>query len=167
MNDTGYIPLVDTSRDELRERIGQARERFDQLVRTADPLARPPGSNWTVQKVVAHVLTVAHRYRGMAHGREYPHAANPRDSDVINQRELEAVIAPIPELADQLQTLAVEMDSFLMRSPTNLRRSRFLPAPSSTASPRKRIGWASCSCTDTTSPERSRALGSFPNATCC
>jgi uncharacterized damage-inducible protein DinB len=112
MNDTGYIPLVNTSRDELRERIGHARERFDRLARTADPLARPPGSNWTVQQVVAHVLTVAHRYRGMAHGREYPHADNPRDLDVINQRELEAVIGPIPELADQLQALAVEMDSF-------------------------------------------------------
>ncbi len=112
MNDTGYVPLVDTSRDELRECIGHARGRFDRLVRTVDPLARPPGLNWTVQQVVAHVLTVARRYQGMAHGREYPHAAHPRDLDVINQRELEAAIAPIPELADHLLALAAEMDSF-------------------------------------------------------
>ena len=112
MNDSGYIPLVDTSRDELRERIGQARERFDRLVRTADPLARPPGMKWTVQQVVAHVLTVARRYQGMAHGRDYPHAAYPRELDVINQTELEAAMAPIPELADQLRALAAEMDSY-------------------------------------------------------
>ena len=112
MNATGYVPLVDTSRDELRERIGQARERFDRLVRIADPLARPPGMKWTVQQIVAHVLTVARRYQGMAHGREYPHPANPRELDVINQRELEAAMAPIPELTDQLLTLAAEMDSF-------------------------------------------------------
>jgi hypothetical protein len=49
MNDTDYVALVDTNRDELRERIGQARERFDRLIRAADPLARPRGSHWTVQ----------------------------------------------------------------------------------------------------------------------
>jgi len=112
MNDSGYVPLVDTSRDELLERIGQVRERFDRLVRNADPLARPPGMKWTVHQIVAHVLTVARRYQGMAHGREYPHPANPRELDVINQRELEAAMAPIPQLAHQLLTLAAEMDSF-------------------------------------------------------
>jgi uncharacterized damage-inducible protein DinB len=112
MNDTGYVALVDTSRDELRERIAVARERFDRLVRIADPLARPPGHDWTVQQIVAHVLTIAHRYREHALGRGYRHAANPRDIAVLNQTELEAAMAPVPELADQIQALAREMDSF-------------------------------------------------------
>ena len=59
MNDTEYVALVDTDRDELRERIALARNRFDRLVRAADPLARPPGLDWTVQQVVAHVLTLS------------------------------------------------------------------------------------------------------------
>ena len=37
MNDTDYVALVDTSRDELRERIEHARERFDRLIRAAEP----------------------------------------------------------------------------------------------------------------------------------
>lgn len=112
MNDTGYIALVDTSRDELRERIAVARERFDRLVRTADPLTRPPGHDWTVQQIVAHVLTVGHRYQQFAHGREYRHAANARGIGALNETELEAAMAPVPELADQLQALAPEMDAF-------------------------------------------------------
>jgi uncharacterized protein (TIGR03083 family) len=112
VNDTESVAIVETSRDELRERIAVARERFDRLVRTADPLARPPGHEWTVQQIVAHVLTVGHRYRQVAHGGDYRHAAHPRDIAVLNQAELEAAMAPVPELADQLQALAPEMDSF-------------------------------------------------------
>src|SRR5215207_4929140 len=111
-NGTGYVPLVDTSRDELRERIALARRRFDQLVRSADPLARPPGHDWTVQQIVAHVLTLGHRYRQFGRGREYRRAADPPGIAVLNQAELEAAMAPIPELADQLQALAPELDSY-------------------------------------------------------
>ena len=111
MNDTEYVALVDTDRDELRERIALARNRFDRLVRAADPLARPPGLDWTVQQVVAHVLTLAHRYQHAARG-DYRPAAYPREVDVLNQTELEAVMAPVPELADQIQALAPELDSF-------------------------------------------------------
>jgi hypothetical protein len=50
MNETGFVPLVDTSRDELRERIALAHQRFDVLVRAADPVARPPGHDWTVSR---------------------------------------------------------------------------------------------------------------------
>jgi uncharacterized damage-inducible protein DinB len=112
MNNTGYVALVDTSRDELRERIATARGRFDRLVRTADPLARPQGHAWTVQQIVAHVLTVAHRYQQVAHGREYRHAPTARGIAALNQIELEAAMAPVHELADQLQELAPEMDAF-------------------------------------------------------
>jgi len=42
MNDTDYVALVDTTRDELRERITQARQRFDRLVRTAGPARSTP-----------------------------------------------------------------------------------------------------------------------------
>ena len=107
-----YVPLVDTTRDELRERIDNARRRFDGLVRRVDPLARPPGSDWTVQQVVAHVLTVAHRYQQLAQRRDFHRAAHPRALDAINQCELEAVKAPIPCLADQLDAVAAEIDAF-------------------------------------------------------
>jgi hypothetical protein len=62
MNDVEVTTLVDTTRGELRDRIARALARFDRLARSADPLAPLPGSTWTVQEAVAHVLTVAHRY---------------------------------------------------------------------------------------------------------
>jgi uncharacterized protein (TIGR03083 family) len=110
MNDTEYVPLVDTNRDELRDRIGDMRERFSRLARSADSHARRAGLDWTVHQVVAHVLTVAHRYQLIAEGRDFHRASHPRDLDHINQDELEAVMAPIPELLDQLEALAPVMD---------------------------------------------------------
>jgi hypothetical protein len=112
MDDTGYVTLTDTTRDELRVRIGRARERFDRLIRTADPDARVPGLNWTVHQVVAHVLSVAHRYQAVIEGRDFRRAERPRDLDLINDAELEAVMAPILQLADQLEALAPIMDAF-------------------------------------------------------
>ena len=112
MNETGFVPLVDTSRNELRERIALAHRHFDVLVRAADPAARPPGHNWTVQQILAHVVTVGYRYRQLARGSDYRHAADPRDTAVLNQAELEAVMAPVPELADELQALAAELHGF-------------------------------------------------------
>lgn len=112
MNDTEYVALVDTSREELRERIALARDRFDRLIRTADPLARPPGSDWTVQQFVAHVLTVAYRYRQVARGLEFRRAVNPAEVQLINQTELEAVMAPLSELAERLREVEAEMDNF-------------------------------------------------------
>ncbi len=115
MNDADYVALVDTTRDELRERIAEARDRFDRLIRTADPLARPPRSDWTVQQIAAHVLTVAHRYRQVARGLDFHRAATPGQVPSINQAELEAVMAPLPVLADQLRALEPEMDAFFDR----------------------------------------------------
>ena len=115
MNDTEYVALVETSREELRDRVALARNRFDRLIRAADPLARPPGSDWTVQQVVAHVLTVAHRYIQVSRGLDFHRAVNPAEVQVINQAELEAVMAPLPELADQLRALEVEMDNLFDR----------------------------------------------------
>jgi uncharacterized damage-inducible protein DinB len=112
MNSTSYIGLVDTDRTELRERIAVARGRFDRQARAAAPDARVPRSEWTVRQTVAHVLTEANRFVAVARGGDYRRARHPREVDVINQEELEAVMAPIPELADQLQTLAAEMDTF-------------------------------------------------------
>jgi len=112
MNETGFVPLVDTSRDELRERIALAHQRFDVLVRAADPVARPPGHDWTVQQILAHVVTVGYRYRQLARGGDYHHAADPRDTIRLNRAELEAAMAPVPELADELQALCAELDGF-------------------------------------------------------
>jgi hypothetical protein len=110
MNDTGYVALVDTDREELRDRIGEMRERFSQLARLADPHARRPGLDWTVHEVVAHMLAVAHRYRTFAEGRDFHRASHPRDLDQINHDEMKAVMAPIPELVDQIEALAPVMD---------------------------------------------------------
>jgi uncharacterized damage-inducible protein DinB len=112
MNRTENIPLADTSREELSERIGQARERFYGLIRTADPLARPRGSAWTVQQYVAHVLSVALHYRDIIHGREYLRAATTAEVHLHNQAEMEALVAPVPELADQIQAVEKEMDGY-------------------------------------------------------
>jgi uncharacterized protein (TIGR03083 family) len=109
MNETEVAALVDTTRDELRERIAQALQRFDRLARSADPLARPPRSNWTVQQVVSHVLSIAHRYLQYVEG-GYRLAAHPREVDVLNQTELVAAMAPIPQLVDQLQAVAPQLD---------------------------------------------------------
>jgi uncharacterized protein (TIGR03083 family) len=106
------MTLVETTRDELRERIAEAHGRFERLARNADPAARPPGSTWTVHEVVAHVLTVAQRYRSFARSGDYRRAAYPREVDQINQAELEAVMAPIPELLAQLQAVIQEIDAF-------------------------------------------------------
>jgi mycothiol maleylpyruvate isomerase-like protein len=112
VNDTGSVPIVDTSRDELRERIALAGKRFDRLVRDADPNARPPGQDWTAQQIAAHVLTLGHRYRQLARGGDYCRAVDARGIAGVNQAELEAAMAPMPELADQLQNVSEELDSF-------------------------------------------------------
>jgi uncharacterized protein (TIGR03083 family) len=107
--------MTDTSRDELRSRIGAARTGFDRLIRAADPQAQPAASEWTVQQVTAHVLTAAYRYREFAEGRTFRVAATPRDLDAINAAELQAALAPIPEMADRLLELAPVMDQFFDR----------------------------------------------------
>jgi hypothetical protein len=111
MNDTEYVALVDTTRDELRDRIGRARARFDRLIRTADPHARVPGLDWTVHQVVAHMLSVAHRYQAVAEGRDLRRATSGRELAEVNRTELDALMAPIPEIADQLNDLAPVMDA--------------------------------------------------------
>ncbi|MGH3676081.1 MAG: DinB family protein [Mycobacterium sp.] len=112
MNETGYVALVDTTRAELRERIERAWNRFDGIVQVADPSARAPGFDWTVQQVVAHVLAVTHRYLAVARGNDFRRATHPRDLDAINQREMEAALAPMAELGDQLHAAVAEMDDF-------------------------------------------------------
>ena len=112
MNDTGFVALVDTDRNELRDRVGDMRERFHRLARSADPHARRSGLDWTVQQVVAHVLCIAHRYQALAEGRDFHRASYPRELDQINEEELNAVMAPIPDLMDQLETLAPVMDAY-------------------------------------------------------
>lgn len=112
MSDTGSVPLVDTSRDELRDRISLAHSRFDDLVRTADPAARPPGHRWTVHQILAHMVTVGYRYRQLARGSDYHHAADPRDTATLNQAELEAAMAPVAELAEELRSVSAEIDGF-------------------------------------------------------
>ena len=111
MNDTEYVALVDTTRDELRDRIGRARDHLDRLIRTADPHAPVPGLDWTVHQVVAHMLSMAHRYQALAEGRDFRRASYARELDEINRIELEALMAPVPEIADQINDLVPVMDA--------------------------------------------------------
>jgi hypothetical protein len=116
MNGTEYVALVDTSRAEFRERIADALDRFDRLARDADPSARPPGHRWTVQQIAAHVLTIARRYRAGAQGHPYHRVTSTGAIAALNQTELEAALAPVPALVDELQSVAAElaeaMDTF-------------------------------------------------------
>jgi hypothetical protein len=66
----------------------------------------------TVQQILAHVDTVGYRYRQLARGSDYHHAADPRDTVIVNQAELEAAMSPVPELADELRALSAELDGF-------------------------------------------------------
>ncbi len=112
MNDLEYVALVDTDRDELRQRISLARQRFDQLARRADPLAQCPRSTWNVRQVVAHVLTVAHRYRDIIRTGQFRAAETPAGVAVLNQSEMQAALAPVTALLDSLLALEDEMDGF-------------------------------------------------------
>lgn len=121
MNDTECAALVDTTRDELRERIAEARQRFYRLARSADPSARRRGLDWTVHQVVAHVLSVARRYQAIAEGREFRRARYPRELDQINHEEMVAAMAPIPDLLDELSALEPVMDAFFDGLPDDYR----------------------------------------------
>jgi hypothetical protein len=112
MNETDCLAIVDTDRDELRDRIGEARQRFYELAGTADPNARRRGLDWTVHQVIAHVLSVAHRYQATIEGRNFRRAVHPRDLDQINHEEMLAAMAPIPELLEDLEALEPVMDAF-------------------------------------------------------
>lgn len=117
MNDTEFIALVDTDRDELRGRIAEARGRFYRLARSADPRARRRGLDWNVHQVIAHVLCVARRYQAVIEGRDFRRAVQPRDLDRINHEEMLAAMAPIPELVAELESLEPTMDAFFDRVP--------------------------------------------------
>jgi uncharacterized protein (TIGR03083 family) len=112
VTDTNSVAIVDTDRDELRERIEDMRQRFYRLALAADPEARSPGSEWTVRQIVAHVLSVANRYRTYAETGDFRRAKDRLDLDRINREELAALTAPIPDLIDQLKAVAPLMDSF-------------------------------------------------------
>jgi hypothetical protein len=109
---TGHAAIVDTDRAELRDRIAEARQRFYQLARSADPLARRRGLDWNVHQVIAHVLCVARRYQAVAEGRDFRRARQPRELDQINQEEMLAAMAPIPDLLEELKALEPVMDAF-------------------------------------------------------
>jgi Mycothiol maleylpyruvate isomerase N-terminal domain len=112
MNDIEHAAIVDTDRDELRDRIGVMRQRLYRVARSADPGARRRGLAWNVQEVVAHVLSVAQRYQAVAEGRDFNRARHPRDLDHINEDEMNAAIAPIADLVHQLQALETVMDEY-------------------------------------------------------
>lgn len=121
MNDASCDAIVDTDRGELRSRIDDVLQRFCRLARSADPDARRPGLEWTVQQVVAHVLSLAHRYEAIAEGRDVRRADRAHDLNKIYRDELNKVMAPLPELVDQLEAFAPVLDSCFDKMPANAR----------------------------------------------
>ena len=57
------------------------------------------------------MLSVAHRYQAVGEGRDFRRATYARELDEINRSELDTLMAPIPEIADQLIGLAPVMDA--------------------------------------------------------
>jgi len=112
VNNAGCVAIVDTDREELKDRLGDARQRFYRLARSTDPDARRRGLDWNVHQVIAHVLCVARRYQAVAEGRDFRRARYPRELDQINQEEMLAAMAPIPELLEELEALEPAMDAF-------------------------------------------------------
>jgi uncharacterized protein (TIGR03083 family) len=121
VNDAGHEAIVDTDRAELRSRIDDACQRFCRLARSADPDARRPGLEWTVQQVVAHVFSLAHRYEAIAEGRDVRRADRARELGKIYQDALERVMAPLPELVDQLEAFAPVLNSCFDTMPSDAR----------------------------------------------
>jgi hypothetical protein len=119
MSDTGYLAIVDTDREELRGRIDDVRKRFYRLALSAEPTATRPGLDWTVQEVVAHVLAVALRYRSFIETGDFRRARTPRDLDRLNQEEMEALLAPIPDLVAALKDLEPMMDAWFDDMPVD------------------------------------------------
>lgn len=121
MNDTDSLAIVDTDREELRDRIDVMRQRFYRLALSADPSARRSASDWTVQQIVAHVLSVACRYKTFAETGDFRRARNPRELDQINQKEMEALMAPVPDLIDRIKAIDPAMDEFIDNLPDGYR----------------------------------------------
>ena len=70
------------------------------------------GLDWNVHQVIAHVLCVARRYQAVAEGRDFRRARHPRELDRINHEEMQAAMAPIPVLLEDLEALEPVMDAF-------------------------------------------------------
>lgn len=108
---TEYVGLVDTDRDELRERIAEAQDRFDQLIRTASPHDRPRGMDWTVAQVGAHMVTIVQRYSSIARTGGF-RMADRSGIPSLNDDELQSVSGSLPEIADRIRELEPEMSDF-------------------------------------------------------
>lgn len=110
------VGMADTGREELRGRIDEARRRFVALAVGADPTARVLDGTWSVQQMVAHVVSVADRYCGVASGDGYRQAERPRDLDRINDEEVSAALAPVPSMLERLEEVALVMADFFDRA---------------------------------------------------
>lgn len=108
---TEYVGLVDTDRDELRERIDVAQDRFDQLIRTVSPHDRPPGMAWTVGQVGAHMVNIVDRYSSIARTGAFRTADQSGIPD-LNDAELQSVTGTLPEIADRIRELEPEMSNY-------------------------------------------------------
>jgi uncharacterized protein (TIGR03083 family) len=109
MHDVNVAALIDTTPTEVRERTSQALLRFERLATASNPDARSQHSEWTVQQLVSHVLTVARRYLQYAAG-GYRLASHPREVITLNRTEIAAAMAPIPELLDELRAVVPQLN---------------------------------------------------------
>jgi hypothetical protein len=112
---TPSTPIVETDRDELRREIQAALRRFVDVARNADPAAPVPGSSWTAGDVVAHVLTVVHRYAALTRGEEFERADDPRALGELNQSKLDAVEGTVDENLAEIEQHQPALDAWFDR----------------------------------------------------
>lgn len=103
----GYIT---TDRDELLGRATAALERFAALAAEVHPQTRANGSDWTAQQVVAHVLSVMHRYTDRDLNSWVGLSATPGEVNEQNAKELAAyenltMAELLPALRQQTETI--------------------------------------------------------------
>jgi hypothetical protein len=79
---------IRTDRDELVSRVTVALDRFARLAEEVHPETRARGSEWTVRQVVAHVLTVMHRYTDRDLNSWEGLSATPAEVNEQNAKEL-------------------------------------------------------------------------------
>ncbi|WP_183095402.1 maleylpyruvate isomerase N-terminal domain-containing protein [Nocardioides stalactiti] len=85
------MSYISTDRDELTRRGTLALHRFTTLAQEVDPQTRIRGSEWTAKQVVAHVLSVLHRYNDRDLHSWDGLSATPAELNEQNDKELAAL----------------------------------------------------------------------------
>lgn len=103
-----YDGFVRTGGDDLWDRLRIAHVRFADLAVSVDPAGPAENSTWNARQVVAHVLTVLHRYTERDFTSADGLSADPAGVATMNEAELAALDGV--KIADLLDRIAAELD---------------------------------------------------------